>query len=139
MRIITTSSYYVIKLIVFGPQQPRPGAAPRAPRRIRRLRAAPVIPMPMPKPVSRTSLDNKWVQYEVCGTFLGRGMGMNITAQSTGREARAACGQGKEAMCLLSFMNYGSICLFPGKEAMSSRGPRARRTTPDVQKDTDPA
>ena len=39
-------------------------------------------PMPMPKSVCRTSLDNKWVQYEVCKTFLGRGMGMNITAQS---------------------------------------------------------
>ena len=36
--------------------------------------------MPMPKPVCRTSLNNEWVQYEVCRTSLGRGMGMNITA-----------------------------------------------------------
>ena len=38
------------------------------------------IPTPMPKPVCRKSLNNRWVQYEVCITFLGRGMGMNITA-----------------------------------------------------------
>ena len=36
--------------------------------------------MSMPNPVCRTSLNNKWLQYEVCRTFLGRGMGMNITA-----------------------------------------------------------
>ena len=39
------------------------------------------IPMPMPKPVRRTCLTNKWVQYEVCRTFPGRGTGMNITAR----------------------------------------------------------
>ena len=36
--------------------------------------------MPMPKPVCRASLNHKWVQLEVCRTFLGGGMGMNITA-----------------------------------------------------------
>ena len=55
--------------------------------------------MPMPMPVCRTCLNYKWEQYEVCITFLGRGMGMNITAQrrrskdSPGRPAgeREAC------------------------------------------------
>ena len=37
--------------------------------------------MPMPKPVRRTNLYNNIVQLEVCRTFSGRGMGMNITAQ----------------------------------------------------------
>ena len=41
----------------------------------------PFIPMPMPKPVCKTPLNSMWVQYEVRITFLGRGMGMNITAQ----------------------------------------------------------
>ena len=39
------------------------------------------IPMPVPKPVCRTLVDNKRVQYEVCRTFRGMGMGMNIAAQ----------------------------------------------------------
>ena len=29
----------------------------------------PLIPMPMPKPVCRTCLNDEWVQYEVCITF----------------------------------------------------------------------
>ena len=36
--------------------------------------------MPMPKPVCRTNLYNKILQLEICRTFSGRGMGMNITA-----------------------------------------------------------
>ena len=44
--------------------------------------AVPFVPMPKPKPVCRTSLNSKWVQYEACVTFLGRGIRiMNITAQ----------------------------------------------------------
>ena len=31
--------------------------------------------------VCRASVHNKGVRYEVCGTFLDRGMGMNVTAQ----------------------------------------------------------
>ena len=38
------------------------------------------IPMPMPKRVCRTYYETKWVQYEVCRTLFGRGVGMNITA-----------------------------------------------------------
>ena len=37
--------------------------------------------LPMPKPVCRTSSNNKWVQYEVRRASLGRGRGMNVTAQ----------------------------------------------------------
>ena len=37
------------------------------------------IPMPMPKTVCTTNLYNKTVQLEVCRTFPGRGMGMNIS------------------------------------------------------------
>ena len=37
--------------------------------------------MPMPKTVCGTHVYNKLMQLEVCRTFLGRGMGMNITAQ----------------------------------------------------------
>ena len=44
--------------------------------------AVPFIPVPMPKPVCRTCLNKKWVQFEVCITFLGRGRGTNITARS---------------------------------------------------------
>ena len=52
--------------------------------------AVPFIPMPVPKPVCRTCLNNKRVrgQYEVCTTFLGRGMGMNITAQPAANPRR---------------------------------------------------
>ena len=40
------------------------------------------IPMPMPKRVCITFSENKWVhEKEVCIIILGRGMGMNITAQ----------------------------------------------------------
>ena len=37
----------------------------------------------MPKPFCRTNLYNKIVQLEVCRTFSGRGMGMNITAHTS--------------------------------------------------------
>ena len=47
----------------------------------RRSWAVTFIPMPMPKTVCRTTLYNKMIQLEVCTTFSGRGMGMNITAQ----------------------------------------------------------
>ena len=40
--------------------------------------------MPMPKPVCRTSLNSKRVQYEVRRTFLGRGIGMHVSARSKG-------------------------------------------------------
>ena len=43
-------------------------------------RAVPFVPIPTPKTVCRTYLHYKWVQYEVCRTCLGRGMGINITA-----------------------------------------------------------
>ena len=46
-----------------------------------RGRAVPFAPMPMP--VCRTSLSDKWVQYEVRRTSLGRGMGMNLAARRT--------------------------------------------------------
>ena len=35
----------------------------------------------MPKPACGRSLNDEWVQHEVCRTFLGRGMGISITAQ----------------------------------------------------------
>ena len=37
-------------------------------------------PCPCPSQYFRIPLNNTWVQYEVPETFLGRGMGMNITA-----------------------------------------------------------
>ena len=37
--------------------------------------------MPMPKTVCRTILYSNIVQLEVCRTFSGRGIGMNITAR----------------------------------------------------------
>ena len=52
----------------------------------------PIHTMPMPKPVCITFVDNNWVQYEVYITFLGRGMGMNVTAhirRSRGSRIRA--------------------------------------------------
>ena len=36
----------------------------------RGIGAGPFIPAPMPKPVCRTSSNNKWVQYEVCITYI---------------------------------------------------------------------
>ena len=39
-------------------------------------------PCPLPKPVCRTSSNNKWAPHQVCITFQGRGMGMNITAHA---------------------------------------------------------
>ena len=38
------------------------------------------IPMPMPKTICVTCLKKKWVKSEVCGTLVGRDMGVNITA-----------------------------------------------------------
>ena len=45
-------------------------------------RLAKCIPMPNPKTVCRANLYNKIAQLEVCITFSGRGMGMNITAHT---------------------------------------------------------
>ena len=42
--------------------------------------AVPFKQVPMPRPARRTLLNKIWVQYEACMIFLGRGMGMNITA-----------------------------------------------------------
>ena len=39
------------------------------------------MPMPMPKTVCIIHVYNEIVQLEVCITLLGRGVGMNITAQ----------------------------------------------------------
>ena len=47
-----------------------------------RLWGVTFIPMPMPNTVCITFSYNKWVQSEVCRTLFGRGMGMNITAQT---------------------------------------------------------
>ena len=55
-------------------------AAPGTLARTFSYNTVPFIPMPMPKPVCRTNLYNNIVQLEVCITFSGRGMGMNITA-----------------------------------------------------------
>ena len=46
------------------------------------LWAASFMPMPTPKTVRMTIVYNKIVKLEVCITFLGRGMGMNITAHT---------------------------------------------------------
>ena len=56
-------------------EQPSGGGWGSAPR------AVTFIPMPVPNGVCGTCSYDKWVQYEVCRTCLGRGMGMNITAQ----------------------------------------------------------
>ena len=45
----------------------QPRAATRdAPDATARVRQTPFIPMPMPEPLCRTYLNNKWVQYDVC-------------------------------------------------------------------------
>ena len=50
------------------------------------------IPMPMPKTVCMTNLHSNLVQLEVCITFSGRRMGMNIAAQcSQVPRAKARC------------------------------------------------
>ena len=60
----------------------------------------PFIPMPMhmPKPVCITCSNNQWVQYEICITFLSRGMSMNITAQ--GRLGSGRAGKFCRPRCL---------------------------------------
>ena len=55
-----------------------------------RYRAVLFIPMPMPMPFCRTCLNSKRVQYEVCRTFLGRGMDMNIAAHGSSLEGSRA-------------------------------------------------
>ena len=87
--IITTvvSATSMIAVIIItsacAPLRVKPPRA--APPRVALLRhpwAVPFIPMPMPGPVCRICLNDKWVQYEFCRTFLRGGVGMNITAQS---------------------------------------------------------
>ena len=74
--------------------------------------------MPMPKPVCRTFLNNKWVQCEVCITFLGRGMGMNITAQYQSLAAGGGPGASRQAR------RGGGAA--PGREVL--RAPPCRRS-----------
>ena len=44
------------------------------------------IPVPAPKPACRASVNNTWVQSEVCRTLFGRGRGMNVPARYHNRQ-----------------------------------------------------
>ena len=91
--------------------------------------------MPMPKPVFRTSLNNKWVQYDACITCLGGGVGMNITAQRLSRAFRRRPpkqagaimeGMVKRSMCTLV---YDSVRLRGGSDAQRPASRRAGRSS----------
>ena len=103
----------------------------------------PFIPMPMPKPVCITCLNNTWVQDGVCRTFLGRGMGMNTTAhpclKACAAHARTKCTQCRKLRveCRLksrSFKNQpdpGSKVTWSSPQVTGS-GPEVTGSGPEV-------
>ena len=85
------------------------------------------IPMPMPKIVGRTNVNNKIAQLEVCITSSGsgRGMGMSITAQAlrtVRKETTASDGTPRDEATPLSFL---PLPLFSFVGGFASLGPLA--------------
>ena len=99
----------------------------------------PFIPMPMPKPVCRTSLNGTSVQCDSCVTFGSKGVGMNITAQLGFLTWNSGCFIAQRTWVLenmsiqsrCNFVSMSVVCLLPAcvqpvQQSSKTSGPLLR-------------